>query len=379
MYSVAVIGAGPTGLRVATILQRQGFDTVVLEEHSSIGMPVNCGGLISRNGVEELGLNIESCLVNEIRGAEIYSPDNEMIKIEKAEPVAYVIDRKKFDRTLYKEAVKSGVEVRLNTRMIDIRNESIFVEHGGRGELLKAKVIVGADGYNSKTRSLLGIDIARDKFVHTFQANIKGVYNPNYVKVFLCPYIKDFFGWMIPESSDIARVGIGTAEGNPKEAFDMLLADRNINQELFSKSSSLIPIGEPLNGIVNENVLLAGDAAFHTKATTGGGIISGISAADACAAAIVFYLKNNKPLENYEKNLKPLNKELKIHWKIRSYLNSLPEQNLDKLFVKLKKAKIEEFLEKEGDMDKPTKFVGKLLRKPSMWKLLPELLKFMRT
>ncbi len=379
MFAIAVVGAGPCGLRAATSLQREGFDGVVLEEHNAIGTPVNCAGLISRSGVEELGLDVEGCLVNTIKGAKIYSPNKEVITVQRNEPVAYVIDRGKFDKMLFREAVRAGVEVRLNTKMIDIRGETIFVQHKNRGELLKAKTIIGADGVISKTRELMGLTVPKENFIQAYQVRAKGNFNPNFVDIYFGSYAKNFFAWVIPENNEIARVGLGSSIGNIKEKFGSFVKEIGIDGPFYSKSSALIPVGEPMKGIVNENMLLVGDSAFQTKASSGGGIITGLMAAEILAECVANSYKNNAPLTNYEKNLKKLNNELGIHWKTRQYFNSLSDEKIDLLFQKLKKAKIGEFLEKEGDMDKPSRFMGKLWRKPSMWGLFPDAIKFWRT
>jgi len=64
MFSVCVVGAGPAGLKTAIECQKNGWETVVIEEHPEIGMPVNCTGIISRNGVEEHGIDLDGILVN---------------------------------------------------------------------------------------------------------------------------------------------------------------------------------------------------------------------------------------------------------------------------------------------------------------------------
>lgn len=375
MHNAVVVGAGPCGLRAASNLRNQGWDVVVIEEHPAAGRPVNCSGLISRSGAEELALPVEECTVNRVKGARMYSPNNEVLEVRRKSFVAHVIDREKFDDMLYKSAVRKGVEVRLNTRLLDIRNQAVFVEHKGRGELLKARVVVGADGVVSKTRELLGIKIPAANFVHTYQMRARGSFDHEYVSLYFGQASKNFFAWVVPESPEIARIGIGTAGGNARKAFEMFVNERGINAEQISQSSALIPIGEPLRTAMKENVLLVGDAAFQTKATTGGGVITGMNAADTAAEVITNHFKNRAPLGDYHNRLKPLNRELATHWKIRRYLNSLSDEKMDRLFVKMKKAGIEDFLAEHGDMDRPGRFIGKILTKPGMWRLFPEALK----
>ena len=161
--------------------------------------------------------------------------------------------------------------------------------------------------------------------------------------------------------------------------FNVFVQEKNINGEFCDKCSSLIPVGEPLKNIVKDNMMLVGDAAFQTKATTGGGIILGMVAGGIAADAIDRHFKENAPLKDYEKNCSELNRELRLHWKIRQYMNTKREDQIDRLFRGMNKAKLGEFLSQHGDMDRPSKFIGKILTKPSMWRLFPEALKFLGT
>jgi len=378
MYNAVIVGAGPAGLSLAEKLKREGWDCAVVEEHSAVGRPVNCTGLISRSGVQELGLDLSDCEINRIKGARIYSPNNEVLEVKKQGFVAHVIDREAFDRGFYAKAKKAGVDVKLDTRLLDIRNETVFVEHNGRGELIKGQIIVGADGVTSKTRGLMGINVPPQRLMHTYQVRARGSFDRDYVSLYLGGASRGFFAWVVPESNEIARIGLGTNSGNVKKAFDMFTAERGIRAQAISESSALIPIGEPLKEIVKDNLMLLGDAAFQTKATTGGGIITGLNAAGTLAELISSHFKNKTRPEDYWKMLKPLNNELNMHWKIRAYLNSLGDEKMDALFRKMKKAGMEEFLEREGDMDRPGRFMGKILRKPKMWGLFPEAMKVLR-
>ena len=52
-YDVIVIGAGPAGCAAATECARQGLSTLCIEEHGTIGYPVQCAGLLSDKAFAE--------------------------------------------------------------------------------------------------------------------------------------------------------------------------------------------------------------------------------------------------------------------------------------------------------------------------------------
>jgi len=373
------VGAGPSGLRCAELLASEGFEILVLEEHASVGKPVQCTGLVSISGLNGLGLelNEDDFAVNKIYGAKIFSPHGTVLEVRKKKPVALVIDRMKFDRLLYKKTVGAGAKVRLSSKLIDLRNGNLFLETKGHGELVKSKIVVGADGPNSVVRHIMHPNIRGEKFIHALQYRMQGSFDPKNVELHFGKFAKGFFAWVVPESDSIARIGLGTKLGdNVESMMNIFLKEKGIEARVLSKSSALIPVSEPFKGLVSENNLLLGDAAFQTKATTGGGLVMGLAAAKACAGTIANHLKHHTSLNDYTKNLASVNRELALHWKIYSHLHSMGEDKMDNMFAKAKKAGLEQFLEEHGDMDRPSKFVRKMLLKPRLWGLAPTALKF---
>jgi geranylgeranyl reductase family protein len=378
IYDVAVVGGGPAGLALAKKLCAHNVSAVVLEEHDEVGMPVHCAGLISKTGCEEHAVDLGGSLMNKIRGAKIFSPGGKMLIIEKQDTVAYVVDREKFDLRMAQNAISVGAEIKTGTKFIDANKDSIFVKVGNRGGLMKAKFVVGADGAASRVRELMGLKQNEGHYIYTYQMKLQGAFDHEFVEMHFGDFSKNFFAWVIPESKTVARVGIGTGEGNAKKAFEEFVSKKQLQGDFFSESAGIIPIGRPLKELAKPKMAIVGDAAFQTKATTGGGILSGIEAANYLGDALIANKKGGKKISDYEKMVRGLNRELEMHYKIRSYLNSMDKFKMDFMFEKLKKAGIEEFLSKEGDMDKPSRFLGKAIARPKMWGLLPELLSWTR-
>ncbi|HNV01289.1 MAG TPA: NAD(P)/FAD-dependent oxidoreductase [archaeon] len=386
MNPIAIIGAGPAGLSTAIKLREEGFDSIVYEEHEKIGYPEHCSGLISKKGIDELRLNLGDSLQNTIYGAKIYSPNGTMLKVQKKHPVAYVVNRAEFDSMLLRKARLLGIHVSTHTKLIDARKsingneKTLFIQVDGRGEMRKTNYIIGSDGVNSTVRHLMGINTEKEKLIHTIQATCTGEFDERYVEVHFGDYAKGFFAWVVPISKDKAKIGLGNILGeNISENFKEFLKTKYPSVHVKEKVSALIPYGEPLKELVKDNFVLVGDAAFQTKATTGGGVIFGMKAGNILGEVIANMMKKKGNLKDYEKKLTTINKELQLHWKIRKYINSLSNEEMDKLFLKLKEKNIEHFLEEHGDMDQPSKFIGKLMSNPKYWTLFGTAMKFLRT
>ncbi|MCK5660148.1 MAG: NAD(P)/FAD-dependent oxidoreductase, partial [Methanosarcinales archaeon] len=104
---IAVVGAGPTGAIAAKHALAHGDGSVlVIEEHASIGSPVQCTGLLSTRALQECGCSPKNDYVlNSLRGAYLYSPDGTRLVIDGKKTKAYVVDRSMFDRELVMRSV----------------------------------------------------------------------------------------------------------------------------------------------------------------------------------------------------------------------------------------------------------------------------------
>ena len=380
MAVVSVVGAGPVGLETAIGIRENGFDVEVLEEHAQVGKPVACTGLIQKKTCKELKLDVEDSLVNTLKGARLFSPGKEVWEIRRKGVVANMVNRFQFDKQFQKRAEKLGIPIHTDTKLIDIRKNALFVEASGRGELRRSQIVVGADGAHSLVRGMVDPAKEREKqFIHAIQVTAQGDFDPDMVEVHLGDFAPDFFAWITPESKTTARVGLGAPLGsNIKELLDRFTREQNISMVgSCDKMAGLIPIGPPMESLVQGNLLLAGDAGFVTKATTGGGIMLGLKSAQQCSAAIVDHLKNKVPLTRYNNRVKGIKKDLEQHWKVHSYINSLSPSDIDALFRKGKNAGIESFLSEHGDMDHPTRFMGKFITSPRLWGLLGPALKIL--
>ncbi|MEK6902040.1 MAG: NAD(P)/FAD-dependent oxidoreductase, partial [archaeon] len=139
---ITIVGAGSAGLRLAKNLAQQDIPVTVYEDHPEIGIPEHCSGLISARNTKELGFDLRESFTNDIYGAKLFSPNNTQLRIESKKPVAHVMDRSLFDKTLYKEAIAAGANIELSTSVMNVKGNTIFTQSRGKGGMKKSDIIV---------------------------------------------------------------------------------------------------------------------------------------------------------------------------------------------------------------------------------------------
>jgi geranylgeranyl reductase family protein len=344
---VYIIGGGPIGSYTAYLLARQGYNVEVFEEHTTIGEPVQCTGIVTSALAETIKLDKEF-IPNKITKTRIFSPDNSFIELSFPKGKEnIVLDRAKFDRHIASMAKDVGVKFHLGSKFVGRRNNIIIIEGNMAGEH-KADYIIGADGPTSKVAKSSGM-FKKRKFWTGLQARVK-LKNNNIVEFY--PHIGSF-AWVVPEDKETVRMGL-LAKNNIKETFNDFLKKRLGNYTIIDQQAGLVPIYSSQIKTQKGNTFLVGDAACMVKATTGGGIVQGLKAAKALAYSI----KNNK---NYEKAWKKeIGKELWLSLMIRRCLDNFSDKDYNNLVSLFNKEKTSRILE-EHDRDYPSKFLFKLL------------------
>lgn len=351
--SVAVVGAGTAGLIAARKLAERGIRTIVYDQKAKPGSPVRASGILSINGLETLGVDYRKVTTNVLQGAVLHI-GKENIKIKSPKPMAYVLERLKLNELCQDEAVSAGAEIVVGKKM----------EGAAFDELSKENIIVGADGaVSSVARHFKFPSI--NKHILTFRAEYDYVMeDPSMVELFFDKEITPgFFGWIAAESKDIAEIGIGVDSrfGNSKTAFERFKKIPQIQElvkrgKLRSEGASVIPVGIRKRFVDEEKeVVLVGDAAGHVKPTTGGGIIFGGNGAIYAARAIANHIDKNAKLSEYERLWrKEFEREVNLHDFFYEVYSSLDKKNLERIATAMRILKLDAFLGKYGDMDRPS-------------------------
>jgi flavin-dependent dehydrogenase len=185
------------------------------------------------------------------------------------------------------------------------------------------------------------------------QATVKGAFDKSIFSVWFGSIAPGFFAWSVPESASISRVGLATT-ANTREHFESLL--KKVGGVVQSRLAGPIPLYDPnaKASDAEQAIFLVGDAASLVKATTGGGIITGMLSARLAAKAI---LTNG----NYEAMLTPLRRELFAHLVLRRALNRFSQTDYNALVGLMQNKKVRDILSSHP-REFPSRFLFKLVR-----------------
>jgi digeranylgeranylglycerophospholipid reductase len=356
---IVIVGAGPIGCYTAQLLKRYGFDPLLLEDHSEVGRPLHCTGLVGSRVFSDKRpfMPPTSAILNEINGAVIrYNNQSFVIK---RKGVAYVIDREKFDKGL-----SAGLNILYNNRFLGIEKYRNGYIIDTEKDQLFADIIIGADGSNSLVRNTINNNTNNISSYRGIQFRIKtALKDYDLVEV----HLKDsFFFWIVPESSSVIRVG--TISDNPYQNLQDFIKENKIKGEVLDKFGGLVSIGICKN-TVKDNIALVGDAACQLKPLSYGGIYFGLRAADILADCI----KRNR-LNDYDALWKKeLAFEIKIGLKAKELASRLNKKELDKVFKLLKEQKL--LIEKMGDFENHSRFVLDMIKNPRIYPQLGNLIR----
>lgn len=383
-FDVVVIGAGPIGGHVAGLIAEAGHSVALVEEHREVGEPVQCGGIVTPRVMDLV--DCPSTILDEIRGCEFYSPAGREVVIDGGETEALVVDRAAFDREIVKRALHRGALGFLGTLATGARRENggltVSVQRDGSSQEFHCRLLIGADGVKGNVTKWFGLAHPL-RILPGLEADVVGAdFTPGYVKVFTGTDVAPgFFGWLVPAGATV-RAGLCTARGSARPYLDRMFLTGPPAQFLQGAQ----PLGYIIGGIpiglakrtYADGVMVVGDAAFQAKATTGGGIYTGLVCGEACAHTAVESLRSGDTsagfLSRYEKRWKSgIGRELRRYLRLHKVIAQLRDEELEEIFRLLQNPRLQRTIAEAGDIDYQARVVFALLREE------PRLLRFLGT
>jgi len=366
-YDVVVVGAGPAGSIAAKYAALNGASTLMIEEHASIGSPVQCTGLISTAALRECETGEGNFVLNKMWGAFVYAPDGEELVVQGKEVKAYVIDRKIFDRELVERSLDEGANILLRTRFIGMDRGKIVVISNGEKKEIRANILIGADGIQSSVGRAAGLERC-EKFLSGIQFEAPYISkDPEFVEIFTGNDIAPgFFAWAVPFNG-YARIGLAKNPGVPARYYLEKLLKHPVVASRYKGSRTEFVLGGiplcPPKKTTTGSVMLVGDAAGQVKPTSGGGIYMGAVCAKIAGEVAARASRKEANLEEYEKRWRDkVGRELSIGMRIHKSLGKLSDENLNEFVAFLNKTEIREVITEYGDMDHPSILLQKLIK-----------------
>ena len=386
---VVIVGAGPVGGRMATLLAEKGVDVLLLEEHGEIGRPFQCAGLVNPPSMK--AVNLQETILQNIDGAKIHAPNGTMVPVGTAGKVrTHVVCRKMFDQGVVIQAQKAGAKLSLLSRPIDAKtyDDCIItkIDRNGTIQEVKSKLLIGADGAHSWTRRFFKLGRPKEMMVG-FQVEVNGLVSENnWLEMYSGDDVAPgLFAWVIPSGHGTHRIGIWIRGQDLEEQSVEHYYHNLINHPLWKDRFADIKetaryCGPVPSGMVRKpyknRVLLLGDAAGMAKPTTGGGIGPGFEQINGIADKLSLAIDSNKLTETNLKHIakshfEKMKKDQNRARALRNLLVSDCEDiELDNNFEQFAKPEIINLINQVGDIEKPVPLGMALLRKvPAFRKL----------
>lgn len=380
-YDVIIAGGSISGLLAAREAAAKGLSVIVLEEDTEIGTPEHCGGLVSLDAIQNLGIvPSNNAIQNNIKYAKICSPTKSFeLNAEKQKVI--VLDRRLFDKQIAFQAQKMGAEIKVRSSVLSVSKKEdtddiyddkcsyIIKTSEGR---LSCKYFVDARGIGS---------LIHHNRHGILQAAQYEVYAPwisrDTIEVkFDRDKYPGFFAWIIPTGSEKGKVGVAGRSINAANVLKSYMDSKSGTYSVVRKIYAPIWIMGPIERFVSGRSIIIGDAAGQTKPTTAGGIYScGIGGILAGKAIAVSKQKNDDSLlHDYEKKwFFVFKSEFERMLIIRKLLERLDNKAIDELFSTLSEGEMR-VASKMSDFDFHSAAISKMLYTPMGSKIIKTVL-----
>lgn len=343
-YDITVIGAGPAGLTAARFASQKGANVLIIDRKREIGTPVRCAEAVAGSIADDFEIdNRERWLLNTVHYFKIISSKVRVAKVPTSPYLLHVVDRAAYEKELARMAIKDGAELSLGKTVTGIDNYTINFEK----ENIKTKLIIGADGVDSRIGKWIGMKTRvplKDIGACAQQTLVDINVDPGSLEFYLGSRYSSGGGyaWMFPRSREEANVGIGvpgSRKDMARKALERFISSKYPGSHSIRTVTGCVPRSLPLDEVVKGNVILVGDAARLVNPFSGGGIANAFISGKIAGEIAGDMVAKDKPLETlkqYEFKLrKRLGKNLKKSYRYKN-LFLMKDRNIESLCILLR-------------------------------------------
>jgi len=317
-YDAIVVGAGLAGSSAAKVLAENKLKVLLLEKDPVIGSPVTCAEAVSLFFFSQhFDLN-PKWISSFIHKVALISPTDTRVEVLHPD-CALILDRRIFDRDLAILASSVGAEVRVKSSAVGVLKDKkervcgVRVKENGEETEYKAKVIICADGVESKTAKFAGVDTTLEPnlLFPCVQYLLGGIeIKPDCLEFWVGTKLAPGgYAWVFPKGKDHANAGLGVNPSflrgeNVKELLDHFVLKRFSKHSKLEMMSGGVPFFSRKSVLVKDNLLFVGDAARLADPLSGAGIANAILSGKIAGNVTSEFIKKAHPqkyLKEYEK------------------------------------------------------------------------------
>lgn len=286
IYDAVVIGAGLAGLQCAKLLGSRGFRVLLVDRKQDLTKGVHTTGIFVRKTLEDFNFPGGS-LGKPIRDVTLYSPNLRSIEFRSGKDEFRIGKMGELYEAFLGECSSNGVEFLCGTRFLGMDEaqidkwKTVRLEKNGKQLNIRTKVLIGADGANSRVASELNLEENKEWIVGYEEVYRSGpdAHEPRLHCFLDAELAPGYLAWIAEDGEDV-HIGVGgyPSKFNPRTALESFkekiaskLADLELG-ELTETRGGRIPVGGVPRRIANENGLLIGDAAGAVSPLTAGGL-----------------------------------------------------------------------------------------------------------
>jgi digeranylgeranylglycerophospholipid reductase len=368
-FDVIIAGGSISGLLAAREIAAPGGRSVaVLEEDPEIGTPQHCGGLVSIDGLKNLGMvPAANAIESRIKEAKIFSPSHSFILNTEGQKVI-ALDRRLLDKQAALQAQRLGAEIRTRCSVRSVSENKPTLNHNqtdfsqsvktSEGDFT-CKFFIDARGVASVIQN------KREGILQSAQYEVYASWiERETVEVqFDSNKYPGFFGWIIPTGDGTGKVGVAGKGINAAVVLKSYMDSKGEKYSVIRKVYAPIWVSGPIENFISaRRTIIIGDAAGQTKPTTAGGIYTcGMGGILAGRAISKVYEENDiNKLWDYQKSwLAIFGGEFDKMLLARRILERVDNKTLDELFLSVSGSKLQE-ISRGGEFDFHTAALTKI-------------------